>query len=261
MHIGLSMLFCLNKPLRSALRCISHINIEHLEIVDEGLHELNSKRIEVIRKFIEERGLSVSIHAPFADINIASTSPFIRNAIMRRLERSMRLSARLNPEYWVFHPGIRSAISDIIPGLDWRINLDSVRSLLKEARKYGIRIAIENTPKTFPFVIKYVEDLERFYEEMGNEGLELGITLDVGHANICGQLNEIMRLFHEKIVHVHLHDNNGDKDSHLGIGFGKIDWPNLIESLIGISYNGALVVESISNVEESVNALIKLINR
>lgn len=261
MRIGLSMLFCLNKPLRSALKYISHIDIEHLEVVDEGLHELNNRRTEIVKRFVRERGLSVSLHAPFADINIASTSPFIRNAIMRRLERSMRLSARLNPEYWVFHPGVRSAISDIVPGLDWRINLDSVRSLLREARKYGVRIAIENTPKTFPFLIRYVEDLERFYEELGDEGLDLGITLDVGHANICGQLDEIIKIFRKKIVHVHLHDNNGDRDSHLGIGFGKIDWPRLIESLLSVGYNGALVIESISNIEESINTLKKLVSK
>lgn len=261
MRIGLSVLFCLNKPLRSALRDIDGVKIDHIEIVDEGMHELDGRKVEVIRRFVKERGLSLSVHAPFADINIASTSPSIRGAIMRRLKKSMRLSARLCPEYWIFHPGVRSAIGDIVPGLDWKINLVSVRELLREARQYGMRIAIENTPRTFPFMLKCVDDFKRFYGELGDEGLELGIALDVGHANISGELNEMIRSFHERIVHAHLHDNNGDRDSHLGIGFGKINWPGLIEDLMSVEYNGALVVESISDIEESINTLRKLIGR
>lgn len=261
MRVGLSMLFCINKPLKSALRDINHLDIEHLELVDEGMHELDGKKIDVIRGFVRDRGLSVSVHAPFADINIASTSPSIRNAIMRRLKRSMRFSAKLSSEYWIFHSGVRSAVSDILPGLDWKINLDSIRALLREARQHSLKIAIENTPKTFPFLIRYSEDLERLYEQLGDDGLELGVALDVGHANISGEIDKMIRLFHRRIVHTHLHDNNGDRDSHLGIGFGGINWSKLIGDLRDVGYNGALVVESISNVEESISVLRKLIGR
>ncbi|MBS7640969.1 sugar phosphate isomerase/epimerase [Candidatus Bathyarchaeota archaeon] len=261
MRVGLSTLFCINKPLKSALRDISHLNIEHLELVDEGMHELDGRKIDVIRRFVRDEGLSVSVHAPFADINIASTSPSIRNAIMRRLKKSMRLSAKLCPEYWIFHSGVRSAVSDILPELDWKINLDSIRILLREARKYSLKISVENTPRTFPFLIRCAEDLERLYEQLGDDGLELGVTLDVGHANIGGELDKMIRLFHRRIVHTHLHDNNGDRDSHLGIGFGKINWPKLILDLRSVGYNGALVVESINNVNESISLLRKLIGR
>ncbi|MEM2321174.1 MAG: sugar phosphate isomerase/epimerase [Candidatus Bathyarchaeia archaeon] len=261
MRIGLSTLFRLNKPLRYALRDIDEVEVDHIEVVDEGMHKLDSRKVEVIRRFIKERNLSLSVHAPFADINIASTSPSIRSAIMRRLKKSMRLSAKLGPEYWIFHPGVRSAISDIVLGLDWKINLVSVHELLKDARQYDMKIAIENTPRTFPFVLRCVDDFKRFYRELGDDGLELGIALDVGHANIGGELNEMIRSFHDRIVHAHLHDNNGDRDSHLGIGFGKINWPGLIGDLMSVRYNGALVVESISNIKESINTLRKLIGR
>ncbi|MEM1556685.1 MAG: sugar phosphate isomerase/epimerase [Candidatus Bathyarchaeia archaeon] len=259
MRIGLSMLFCINRPLKSALKIIEDFDIEHIEVVDEGMHELNSGGIEIIKEFIRGRGLTVSVHAPFADINIASTSPSLRKAIIKRLKKSMALSSKLDSEYWIFHPGIKSAISDIIPGLDWKINLDSVRIFIREAKQHGIKLAIENTPKTFPFLLTCVEDFRRFYEELGDEGLELGIALDVGHANISGQLDGMIKSFRDKIVHTHLHDNYGDRDSHLGVGFGKINWSKFVESLREIRYNGALVVESISNIEESIKFLRELI--
>ncbi len=261
MRLGLSTLFCLNESFRVAMKRISRINIEHLEIMDEGAHMLNSRRVDMLKRIIKREGIHVSVHAPFADINIASTSPSIRHAVMKRLKKSIKFSAQLNSEYWVFHPGIQSAIGDAYPGMDWEINLKSVRELLHEANKYNLKITIENVPDPFPFLLKRIDEFERFYKDLGEEGLNLGLTFDVGHANINGQLFDFLEKFRNKIVHVHLHDNDGHSDLHLGIGFGNINWPKFIESLRKANYNGALVIESKNNIEESIRRLRKLLNQ
>jgi len=261
MRLGLSMLFCLKEPFPEVIKRLSRVDVEHVEIVDEGPHELNSRRVEMLKKSIEGKNISLSVHAPFADINIASTSAMIRHVIMKRLKKSIELSAQLNPDYWVFHPGIQSALSDALPNLDWRINLESTRKLLMEARKHGLKITIENVPEPFPFLMKRVNEFERFYEELGDEGLDLGITFDVGHANINGQINEFIGRFQDKIVHMHLHDNNGNADSHLGIGCGNINWTRVINALKEINYEGALVIESKNNVGESIQILKNLLGK
>jgi len=261
MRLGLSMLFCLKEPLPKVIKRLDRVDVDHVEIVDEGPHAFNSRRVEMLKRAIEGKNIGLSVHAPFADINIASTSAMIRHAIMKRLKKSMELSARLKPDYWVFHPGIQSAVSDALPNLDWKINLESTRELLREARKYGLRITVENVPEPFPFLMKRVDEFERFYGDLGEEGLDLGITFDVGHANINGQINEFIGSFRNKIVHVHLHDNNGDLDSHLGIGYGSINWTRVISALKEINYEGALVIESKSNIGESIQILRTLLNR
>jgi sugar phosphate isomerase/epimerase len=261
MRLGLSMLFCLKEPFPEVIKQLDRVDVEHVEIVDEGPHALNSRRVRMLKKAIEGKNIGLSIHAPFADINIASTSAVIRHAIMKRLKKSIELSAQLNPDYWVFHPGIQSAVSDALPNLDWKINLESTRELLREARKHGLRITIENVPEPFPFLMKKVNEFERFYEDLEDDGLDLGITFDVGHANINGQINEFIERFRDKIIHVHLHDNNGDVDSHLGIGCGSINWTEVISALKNINYKGALVIESKNNVGESIQTLKNLLNR
>lgn len=261
MRLGLSMLFCLGEPFSAVIKLLNKIDVEHVEIIDEGPHALNSRRVNVLRRVIRARDLRLSVHAPFADINIASTSPTIKSAIIRRLKKSMKLSAQLSPECWVFHPGIQSAVSDAIPGLDWKINLNSIRELIKEAAEYDLKIAIENVPDPFPFLIKRSKEFEMLYKDLGKDGINLGITFDVGHANINGQVNEFLEKFREKIVHAHLHDNNGDLDEHLGLGHGNINWPSVIETLKRINYRGALVIESKSGVAESIQVLKDLLNR
>ncbi|MCX8170358.1 MAG: sugar phosphate isomerase/epimerase [Candidatus Bathyarchaeota archaeon] len=260
MLLGLSTLFCLGEPFSAALKRLDKISVDHIEVVDEGLHALNSRRISMLKKAVLERDISLSVHAPFADINIASTSPTIRYAIMKRLKKSIKLSAQLDPECWVFHPGIRSAISSSLRNLDWEINLKSTRELLREAERHGLKIAIENVPEPFPFLLKRVEEFESFYKALGIDGLNLGITFDVGHANINGQINEFIERIGNKVVNIHVHDNYGGSDSHLGIGFGNINWVEVINVIKKINYKGALVIESMNNVEESIRALRRLIS-
>lgn len=261
MRLGLSTLFCFNEPLRNALQRINRMGVEHVEIVDEWPYDLDERKVEAINRAIGGSNIRLSIHAPFIDINIAYISPYIRRAAIKRLKRSLRASAKLKPEYWVFHPGMKSVISDAFPGLSWRINLESVREILMEAKRHNLRIAIENGPVTSQFLLKRIEDFKKFYDDLGEDGSYIGITLDVGHAITNNQLYEMIKALHNKIVHTHLHDNDGREDLHLGIGSGKIDWPRLIRSLKEIGYNGALVIESITNVEESIRVLRDLIGR
>lgn len=262
MRLGVSTLFCLSDPLREAVKRLERLNkigVSHIEIVDDGQHELSIRRVRMLRRAFLDRDISISVHAPFTDINIASTSPVIRRAVMKRLRRSIENSVQLDPKYWVFHPGIRSAIGDALKGLDWEINLESTRELLDLAGKYGLRIAIENVPEPFPFLLKRIEDFERFYGALGAHGSRLGVAFDIGHAHINRQMSDFIKRFGSKIVHVHAHDNNGDADTHLGIGFGSIDWASIIKAIKGINYGGALVIESKDNVEESIQNLKRLI--
>ncbi len=260
MRLGLSMLFCLNKPFNTLVKYLSKINlnVEHVEIVDEGAHTLNSRRVNVLKEIFREKGLSLSVHAPFANINIASPSPTIRHASLKRLKQSIMFSAQLNPECWVFHPGLQNSAGGS-RSLCWKLNLRGVKELLKSARKFGVNIAIENVPDPFPFLLKSINDFRRFYEELGECAYGLGLTFDVGHANINEQIDDFLENFSDKIVHVHVHDNFGENDSHLGIGYGNINWRRFLNMLKKINYEGALVIESVRNVEESIRRLKNLL--
>jgi len=57
---------------------------------------------------------------------------------------------------------------------------------------------------------------------------------------------------------MHLSDNNGDSDTHLGVGCGTINWTATTELIKSINYDGLLMVESIERIEESIKALGQL---
>jgi sugar phosphate isomerase/epimerase len=253
--IGLSMLFCLGEAFASLLKHLEKVNVHSVELLDEGLHTLNGRRVRALRRIAENRNIEFVVHSPFADINIATPSPVLKRVIMKRLEKSLLHARQLQSKLWIFHPGLKTAVTSFYPGSDWRLNMDSVRRLQKMAEKHGVKIAIENVPEPFPFVLKNVEDFSRFFEGL-DDGL--GLTLDLGHANLSGQIQAFIATFPDRIVHVHASDNKGNYDAHLGIGYGTINWKNVAKALKSINYRGTVMLESIKHVDESLERLQKI---
>lgn len=258
LEIGLSTLYLLGKPFNEMVRKIASVNVSHIEIVDDGLHALTGRRVAILKDIKESYNMKFSVHAPFADINIASPSNSVLKAMLKRLESSMRLASLLEAYVWVFHPGLKTGVSMFYPGEDWKQNCKTARLLYKIAKKYSLEIAIENVPEPYPFLMKSVEDFDKFYGEVSEP---IGLVLDIGHSNINGQTERFLKAFADIIVHIHAHDNNGKDDLHLGIGYGTVNWYRFTSLLREISYNKVVVVESIEKVAESVNFLKSMLNR
>jgi sugar phosphate isomerase/epimerase len=254
-EICLSMLYCLKESFPSLLKRLHEVDVNHVEIDDEGLHTLNQRRVKRLKEAAKANNLDLVVHAPWAGINIATPSPELRHAILKRLEKSIIHAGQLGCRLWLFHPGSKTALSHIYPGEDWQQNLDSIRTILKIARREGVEVAIENVPEPFPFLMKGVEDFQRFYEELNDD---IGIVLDVAHTNLNNQIQDFMEQFHEKIVHIHVSDNDGANDLHLGIGYGNIDWESFAKTVKDVGYGNLIVLESTDHVRESLQVLRNL---
>ena len=254
--IGLSMLFCFGEPFSSLVKRLLEVDVHYVEVIDESLHALNSRRVNALRRVAQSRNIELTLHGPFADINIASPSPILRRIILKRLEKSISYARQLGCRLWVFHPGLKTGVSEFFPGLDWQLNMESVRVLLAAARKHGVEIAIENVPEPHPFLMKSVQEFSRFYSEFDEE---IWMALDIGHANLNHQVQEFITKFSNKIVHIHASDNNGIQDSHLGIGHGTVDWTSVAKAIKKVGYDNLIMLESIEHVEESLQTLRKIL--
>jgi len=250
--IGLSMLFCLGEPFQSLVRRLREVDVSYVELLDEGLHRLENKRIKTLKEIAESKDLKLTLHSPFADINIAAANPVLRKTILELQQKSIVHASQLDCQVWVFHPGLRTGVSPFYPGKDWELNLESVRTLLKFARRNNVKIAIENVPEPPPFLMKNVEDFSRFYNELGED---IGLTLDVAHANLNNEIQDFITHFSDKIVHVHVSDNDGIHDSHLGIGYGNIEWESVAETMKKVGYSKVVMLESVDHVKESLQTL------
>ena len=75
---------------------------------------------------------------------------------------------------------------------------------------------------------------------------ELGLHLDIGHANLMVPHNtteEILTAYGTRLRHVHLHDNKGGAgDLHLPIGAGDLDVRTNIRALKKCGYDGTITL-------------------
>ncbi len=253
--IGLSMLYTLGEPFTKMIKRLSNMPTEYIEIVDDGLHTLNKKRAALIAEAAKSTDKKFTLHAPFADINIASPSKPMLKASLKRLTQSISYANTINAELMVIHPGSKTGISMFYPEADWKQNVQSLKVLRKTADDYGVKLAIENLPEKYGFLMNSPVAFQRLYKETN---LHFAITLDFGHANLEKQIEPFLTEMSNQLVHLHVSDNFGEVDQHLGIGYGTINWRNIVSTLKKNDFKGTVMAEVVEHVEESVQKLRQL---
>jgi sugar phosphate isomerase/epimerase len=256
MNLAASTLHLLDRPLEEAFPDLLRLGTRNIELADSGHHALNPRLVERLQELMASYELRFSIHAPYADTNLAADDDLIREWILKRVRASIRFSSELEARCLVVHPGWTTATDRFMKGRAWELNLRSLRWLLRYAEEYGVDMLIENVPDSMPYLLVSAEDFELLYEEMEQP---MGMVLDVAHANLNGEIAEFVRRFRDRIRHVHVSDNDGEVDQHLPIGDGGIDWEKVMALLRGIGFSGWVVVESYSDVRRSLDALAPLI--
>ncbi len=106
----------------------------------------------------------------------------------------------------------------------------TLEHLILHAHDAGVTICVENTTSEMGDPAY----LRAFVDETRLTGLRF--NFDIGHAHLA-ELPEEERLeksfspLRELVSSVHLHDNHGEKDEHLPLFDGTIDWPAAIKIL------------------------------
>lgn len=255
--VGVSMLYSLGEPFNRMVKHLKNIGTSYIEIVDDGAHELTPKRIKTLKETAKSYDLTYSLHAPFADVNIASPIKSLLNASIKRVKQSIEHANDLGAKLLVFHPGALTGISQFYPGVQWKQNVASIKEIYATAEDYGVNVALENLPGKYWFLMNSPEQFANFYRETN---LPLGIVMDLGHAHLEGLIQPFFNQLADKIVHIHASDNDGTDDQHNGVGDGNIDYTWLAEMLKKIRYDKSVIVESTKEVPESIAKLRQLLD-
>lgn len=252
MQLGLSSLYLIAKSFEQLLHSIELHDVPLWEIVDEDSLKLNKQRIQTLKQLKKKKDLELTVHAPFADANIASLVPEMRRISMKRLQESLIHASELEAVAWVMHPGQRGPLTTFYPEKEWRLNVEAIVEMTDMGEELGVNVCIENMPRGLPLLMDDPESFEKIGEESGKNRFKM--VLDIGHANTsCGAMEFLDRLKNE-VVHIHAHDNNGKVDSHDEIGKGTVNWRVLAKRIRECSCQ-TVVVESTKGVDASLERL------
>lgn len=138
-------------------------------------------------------------------------------------------------------------------------NLRMYRRLIPAAKKYGVKILLENIFRRYNgrFIqgrMSSPEEACEYFDLLNAEaGFDaFGFCFDVGHAIItCQNIPTFIRKLGHRLTNLHIHDNNGLDDLHLipytcvTTGTNLVcDWDGIVEALKDIGYRGALCFET-----------------
>ncbi|MDH5753652.1 MAG: sugar phosphate isomerase/epimerase [Candidatus Bathyarchaeota archaeon] len=134
--------------------------------------------------------------------------------------------------------------------------LELVKEEVNFASCNHIRIALESFCY-HPFIFEGLHDFAQFVSKFSPE--KLGVLLDVGHVYQIGiDLYEAVHMFKHRLLDVHVHDAALEKDfrmaTHLPIGKGTINFPDLINLLRQVKYGHWLTLEIRGKEQEIVES-------
>ena len=176
---------------------------------------------KTVAEQIHEKGLSITMHAPFIDLSPGSPDPEVRALTRRRFQQFAELVPVFQPKAVVCHTGWDEKRYWGLRDSWIQYSLELWAWLEEKVAKEGAFLILENVyerhPDEFEEVFKYLK------------GQRVGFCMDTGHQAVFSHVSLFVWLekLGSRIVQLHLHDNHGHYDDHLALGQGKIDFPML----------------------------------
>lgn len=113
------------------------------------------------------------------------------------------------------------------------VGLERIKRILNKAEGLGLEVAIENICEAH--VLDYI------FERIQSPALKF--CYDNGHEMIFSKDEDLLMKYADRVIALHLTDNDGQEDQHYLPFDGVFDWTKLMEKLEKIHYDGPLAFE------------------
>lgn len=222
-----------------------------------------SKQVELAKTIYAEHGVVFkTCHAPFSGeaMNLSSLDNSMREKAVASHIHVIKNTQLIGARVLVLHPGSRSS-KENFPAHREQL-LKSLTELEVSANEANIKLAVENMPPGY-FGSSGAELLD-IVSNFSSE--HIGLCFDVGHANMAFENTNTIQEFdamQERIIALHLHDNDNCQDSHLQPGYGSADWVKLAPRFNALTLEVPACIEaypytasSWRQMEKETNALL-----
>ena len=230
----------MNHPARDVIEEIEWMAEIGMEFIDLTLEPpvAASWRVnpEAIRKALEKHRMPVVGHTAYY-LPMASAFEEVRCACVSELRRCLEAFSVIGAKWMNLHADRHAPMHNRQFYIEQ--NIRTFHDLLPDSRRLGVGLMIENLPGDY-------NSAPQLGELLGPVP-ELGLHLDIGHANLQVPHNtteEILDAWGSRLRHVHLHDNKGGHaDLHLPLGAGDVDVRWAIRALKKCGYDDTITLE------------------
>lgn len=199
----------------------------------KGVFLFYSEDIDEVAKVVRSEGLDIeTIHLPFENCNHLWLETPLGEEYIERTKKGILAAARNKINTVIFHISSKNN-----PPIYNELGINRIRDILDLAQEVDVNFAVEN--------LRRLDYLDYIFEKLDSPKLKF--CFDSGHANAFTKNIETFEFekYKDKLICVHLHDNDESHDSHLTPFKGNIDWIKLASNLRKINYKGPLTSEAI----------------
>lgn len=178
----------------------------------------------------------ISFHGVFQDVTIHSSDQKIAETSRERILGSLEVANALNAKQVIFHGNLNPLVLNEYYKKNW---LDRNMNFWQQVLDiYKGTVLLENVWEPDPEVYRIL------LNQVGSPRLK--VCFDIGHANVYSRVSfeEWIATLGQDIQYLHLSDNNGEKDEHMEIGAGKINWQKITATLKDAKLAPEVVLEN-----------------
>lgn len=218
--------------------------------INHGITNLEFRAVkgdepELIRHYVEvalsekkRSGMHTpTFHLPHLDsFDLSAADENKRKAAIENQIEILKIGLPLEPKIAVLHPSAGIVSEDEAPRRKEAL-VKSLRELCPIFADMGVTIALENLTQ-----ISMVQTSDDMLEIMAGVGENLGICFDVNHL-FKEKHSEFIEKVGDRIITMHISDNDGKVEKHYMPGDGAIDWKDLFTALHKLDYHSLMVFE------------------
>jgi sugar phosphate isomerase/epimerase len=212
--------------------------------------------LEQHRSIVSKLHGRLAIHGPYTGIDFGHKDHLLKDAVRKRMDMTYQAVRELKPDTLVLHTGCSEQMLRYNLTENWLETASEFwRSEIVRYAECRVRVVLENVVEQSPDLMMELADRV--------ESEHLGFCLDIGHANLCSQLppSQWVEKMGQRLKHVHLHDNDGQRDDHLPVGQGSIDFDSFFETLYKWVPDVTVSMEVIASPEVVVENVIYVTER
>ncbi|MEM4368214.1 MAG: sugar phosphate isomerase/epimerase family protein [Candidatus Anstonellales archaeon] len=209
-----------NDLLKEVLPIIEYFDYLELTIEPPKAYPIKKSILKELKSLISSYEVKIVAHLPW-HFHLVYPLKDIEKKYLEYFKSCILLATDLNAEFITIHPEFLAQINS-----DRKKFIEELKYSLSDLNDFcksnGIKLHLEN-------FISTSYSIDEFYEIV-NE-VDLSITFDIGHANVAFGffgIKTFLDVFNKRIRHFHVHDNFGERDSHLPVFVGNIDWQRVM---------------------------------
>jgi L-ribulose-5-phosphate 3-epimerase len=192
------------------------------------------KDYKLFPEYARNAGLYIdNAHAPYKNANALWEDTLNGQDACKELISCVEDCAAYIVPTLVIHPENKKGTETVSLPRDFSIGIERIKRIVDRAERLDVNIAVEN--------MSHPQYLERIFIDIQSK--KLGFCFDSGHSNVFTPDVDLLALYGDKLMALHLHDNDGVEDWHSLPFSGNINWSDITAKLKEITYKGAIALE------------------